>query len=100
MADYPRLDYRRSRVAELLAALNEITAATDNARLEAAMRICEIVCRSSADECAVLTALARRLDAGRATYGPLTKATDQRHFLRELGDELRDALIYLEMAGL
>lgn len=48
-----------------------------------------------ADERRVVVEVARRLAAGRATYGELELATDRRDLESEAGEELLDACVYL-----
>lgn len=47
------------------------------------------------DEILSVSYLAKRLAAGRAAYGPLVLRQDRRQWLRELRDELADAVNYL-----
>ena len=53
------------------------------------------------DEVAVLVRIARRLEAGRTSYGPLEIACDPRAFRsKEAREELEDTLVYLACAWL
>ncbi len=51
--------------------------------------------RLNNEEILPLLYLARRLCAGRDTYGPYRPATDRRNMLEELRAELADGLFYL-----
>ena len=56
--------------------------------------------RLAGDELEVLVLIARRLDAGRASYGDLDVRRDRRDFVAEATDELVDAAAYLAMGAL
>lgn len=58
----------------------------------------EAVAALNADELRVLTRIAVRLRKGRDTYGPLVMATDERNWIRELLEELNDAVVYSTVA--
>lgn len=47
------------------------------------------------DEMAVVIEVAEGLCRGRAIYGPLDMANDQRDWRREAQEELRDCLVYI-----
>jgi len=49
------------------------------------------------DEMAVLIDVAGGLVRGREVYGPLDVRTDRRDFVREVGEELRDTIVYAAM---
>jgi len=56
---------------------------------------------ASPDELGVVLFVCRRLiGIGRANYGPLKLATDERDFDTELDEELADALVYAACARL
>ncbi len=46
------------------------------------------------EEALVLLRIARRLEAGQRTYGPLSLAADRRDFAREGREEIEDFLVY------
>lgn len=57
-------------------------------------KIAALVGELGPDEQRVLLLLARRLLAGRKTYGPLDVAGDRRNFEKEAGEEAADMLVY------
>jgi hypothetical protein len=61
----------------------------------AAAELLDVVAELGTDERRVLLALARRLLAGRRTYGRLDVAEDPRDWRSEAAEELLDGAVYL-----
>ena len=60
-----------------------------------------LIDEAESDERRVLLYLARRIvDLGQKTYGPIDIESDQRDWLREVNQELGDAVFYVAMTAL
>jgi hypothetical protein len=65
---------------------------------ERRLSILELCVGLEGDELRVVESVCEGLTRGRATYGILDVESDSRDFVREAGEEVRDAIIYVTAA--